>query len=180
MRIKQNEVSLGKRFGAYLIDWYVGALFTALPISLVGQKLYGTMTNQNITSFDQPAGLIAGICGVLLAIYYYFIIPIGKNKGQTFGKKVFKIKIVQLNGENATIRQLFIRQVIGIMIIEGVMVSASSIWHQIIMILTGINIVTPLMYIGFIIVIISAILFIFKGEHRTLHDYLSKTKVINE
>lgn len=33
------QASLPRRFVAYLIDWYVGALATALPISIIAKKL---------------------------------------------------------------------------------------------------------------------------------------------
>ncbi len=49
--------SLGRRFGAYLIDWYVGGLAAALPVSLISMRLFNTVKNQNILSFPHPYGL---------------------------------------------------------------------------------------------------------------------------
>ena len=128
---KDEEVSLGTRFISYLIDWYVGALCTAIPIALISQKLTNTMLNQNIIEFEAPYGIIAGILAVMFAIFYFVIVPTYITKGQTFGKKVCKLKIVQKSDEDITLKNMVLRQIVGIIIIEGVLVSASSVWHQI-------------------------------------------------
>ena len=49
-----QDAGMTRRFIAYLIDWYVGALATALPISMVAMKLYGTVKNQQIMEFAAP------------------------------------------------------------------------------------------------------------------------------
>ena len=48
---QQTIASLPRRFGAYLLDWYIGALFTSFPIAIVSQKIYGTMKNQNLLKY---------------------------------------------------------------------------------------------------------------------------------
>lgn len=175
---KSKEVSLTNRFFSYLIDWYVGGLCTSIPISIISQKLTNTMLNQNIIEFKEPYGIIAGILAILFAIFYFVIVPTYIYKGQTLGKKICKIKIVQKSNKDITLKNILLRQVIGIMIIEGSLISASAIWHSILTIITKINFVSPLMYIGFILTGFSIILMIFKGENRAMHDYLAGTKVV--
>ena len=176
VRLKDAKVS--KRAIAYMIDWYVGALFTAFPIGLFSLKLYKTMLHQDIINFPQPTGMIAGLIGLVFAIYYYYIVPAYIWKGQTFGKRVCHIRIVNEDDSEVSKKNLALRQLLGIFIVEGVLVSASSIWQQIIMILTNINIVQPLMYVGFAISGISVVLVIFKNNHRAIHDYIGKTRVV--
>ncbi|WP_297437831.1 RDD family protein [uncultured Clostridium sp.] len=175
---KDEEVSLGTRFISYLIDWYVGALCTAIPIALISQKLTNTMLNQNIIEFEAPYGIIAGILAVMFAIFYFVIVPTYITKGQTFGKKVCKLKIVQKSDEDITLKNMVLRQIVGIIIIEGVLVSASSVWHQIASIITEVNFVSPLMYVGFVITGISILLLVLTPKKRAIHDYLGNTKVI--
>ena len=93
-KIRYEDAPLVKRFISYLIDWYVGALCTAIPIAIISQKLTNTMLNQNIVEFKQPYGIIAGILAVLFAIFYFVIVPAYIYPGQTLGKKICKIKIV--------------------------------------------------------------------------------------
>lgn len=177
VQVKQ-EVTLPKRFVSYLIDWYVGALATAFPISIISQKLYGTMTNQYVVEFPEPLGLIGAMLGLFCAFLYFVIVPTFITPGQTLGKRLCKIKIVKNDGSKATFKNLFLRQVIGMAVIEGVLISASAIWHQAFMIVTKINIVTPLMYVGFVVSAISIGLLLIKKEHRALHDYIGNTKVV--
>lgn len=176
--IEDEEVNLGIRFLSYLIDWYVGALCTAIPISLISQKLTNTMLNQNIIEFEAPYGIIAGILAVMFAFFYFVIVPTYITKGQTFGKKICKLKIVQKSNEDITLKNMILRQVVGIIILEGVLVTASSIWHQIASIITQVNFVSPLMYVGFVITAISIFLVVSKPERRAIHDYLGNTKVV--
>lgn len=177
-KIRYEDAPVTKRFISYLIDWYVGALCTAIPISIISQKLTNTMLNQNIVEFQQPYGIIAGILAVLFAIFYFVIVPTYIYPGQTIGKRICKIMIVKNDNEQVTIKNMLLRQLLGIIVIEGVLVSASAIWHEIITIITQTNFVTPLMYAGFVISAISILLYLFKGEHRALHDYLGNTKVV--
>ena len=73
-RYKYENASLTRRIMSYFIDWYLGALCTAFPIAIVSQKLYGTMLKQNIMKIQQPYGFIAGIIGILCALFYYIYV----------------------------------------------------------------------------------------------------------
>lgn len=178
-KIGCEKVSLSKRFLGYLIDWYVGGLCTAIPISVMSQKLTNTMLNQNIVEFEEPYGIIAGVLAIVFAIFYFVIVPTFIYKGQTLGKKLCKIKIVKKSNEEITLKNMLLRQVVGIIIIEGSLVTASAIWHSIVTIITQVNFISPLMYLGFVMTAISILLMLFKGENRAIHDYLGGTKVVN-
>lgn len=178
-KIGCEKVSLSKRFLGYLIDWYVGGLCTAIPISVMSQKLTNTMLNQNIIEFEEPYGIIAGVLAIVFAIFYFVIVPTFIYKGQTLGKKLCKIKIVKKSNEEITLKNMLLRQVVGIIIIEGALVTASAILHSIVTIITQVNVVSPLMYLGFVMTAISILLMLFKGENRAIHDYLGGTKVVN-
>ena len=173
-----EDAPMNKRFISYLIDWYVGALCTAIPIAIISQKLTNTMLNQNIVEFEQPYGIIAGVLASIFAIFYFVIVPTYIYPGQTIGKRFCKLKIVKMDNQQITIKNMLLRQVLGIIVIEGVLYSVSAMWHEVITIITETNFVTPLMYAGFIVSAVSVLLYLFKGEHRALHDYLGNTKVV--
>lgn len=112
---KQKKVILesapaSRRCLSYFIDWYVGALATAFPIAVISQKLNGTMLNQDIIHFPHPYGLLGGVLGILCAVIYYVVVPMMSHKGQTFGKRLCKIKIVQENDEEVTWKNMVIRK----------------------------------------------------------------------
>ena len=168
---------LSRRFIAYLVDWYIGGLATSLPISAIAWKLYGSMQNQNIMSFPHPYGVIVGLLALGFALMYYAAVPILCWRGQTLGKRWLKLKIVDASGSEATAGQLLLRQVVGIIIVEGSLVSASAIWHQLGTMLTGVDLVTVLMYAGMGISIVCAVL-VLVGKHRATHAFLGGTKVV--
>ncbi|HJC48862.1 MAG TPA: RDD family protein [Candidatus Lachnoclostridium pullistercoris] len=179
--VKKEELrpaGLGRRFAAYLVDWYLGALATALPVSVVSMKLFGTVQNQNIMTFQPPFGLIAGALGLFAALIYYVAVPVLLWRGQTPGKRWLKIKIVSGDGQEAGTGQLIIRQLLGIIVVEGSLVSASTIWHQMVSIATGIEVVRPLMYAGMAVSLVSAVL-VLMGRRRAIHDMLGGTMVVS-
>ena len=176
--IQLKDVPMPRRFLSYLIDWYVGALCTAFPIAVISQKLYGTMLKQNILEFPSPYGAIGGIVGIICAFAYFVIVPMYIYPGQTLGKHICKVKIVQDNGEDIQMSHLLLRQILGMFVVEGALVSASTLWHQLATLCFGFNFVTPLMYAGLVVGIISALLVVFTGSHKAVHDYIGKTKVV--
>lgn len=137
------------------------------------------MLKQDILHFEHPWGVIAGILGLIFAILYYVITPLYFTKGQTLGKRICNIKIVQDDDKEVTTQNILLRQVVGLIIIEGSLVSASAIWHQIFTIVTGIDIITPLKYVGLALVGVSCLLVAFYKEHKAIHDYLGKTRVVS-
>ncbi|MDO4428794.1 MAG: RDD family protein [Atopobiaceae bacterium] len=166
-----------RRFFAYLIDWYVGALCTAIPISLVAYKTTGDITNQYLTDYPSPFGIVAGVFALIFAFAYYILIPLFVWRGQTPGKRLCGIKIVQDDGSPVALPNLALRQIVGVTIIEGVIANASSIWHQMLTIVTGINFVHPLMYVGFAITLVSCFMILIRKDHRCLHDFIGGTRV---
>ena len=182
LRVKKPEyqdATLGRRLLSYFIDWYVGGLATAFPIALISMKMYGNMLHQDVVNFAQPYGMIGAVLGLVCAFLYFVIVPQFVWKGQTLGKHLCKIQIIKEDGQEVNFSTLVMRQMVGVIILEGGLVTASSLWHQIIMMLVGFDIVTPLMYVGLAVSAVSAIMVLFFGKHhRAIHDYIGKTRVV--
>ena len=168
---------ISRRFVAYLVDWYIGALVTALPPAVYSMQQFGTVQNQNLLEFAPDAGLKAGALALLCAALYYVLVPLAVWRGQTLGKHWLKLRIVGADGAPVTAGQIIRRQVLGIVIIEGSLVSASTIWHQMATICTGLDFVRWLMYAGLVVSIASAVLVLMR-RHRAVHDYIGGTMVI--
>ena len=64
-------------------------------------------------------------------------------------------------------------------VIEGILVSASALWHQLVSLCIHVNIVSTMMYVGFVVGGISTLMIIFTKEHRAIHDYIGNTKVVS-
>lgn len=107
----------------------------------------------------------------------YFIIFGYLNKGQTVGKKLVKIKVVNNNGDTPSIYNMIFRNVF----IYGLFTMLFSIlFINIIDFKLFMNGYFILSYIECMIVIISFFMVLYKKDGRGLHDVIAKTKVIEE
>ena len=169
--------AVSRRFIAYLVDWYIGALVTALPLAVYSMQQFGTVKNQNLLQFSPRDGLTAGALGLLCAVLYYVLVPLVVWRGQTLGKRWLKLRIVGADGAPVTAGQLVRRQILGVMVLEGSLVTASTLWHQMATICTGLDFVKWLMYAGMAVSVVSAVL-VLRRSRRALHDYVGGTMVI--
>lgn len=179
------DVTSSKRFVAYVIDWFLGSLFTMLPMCILWMmwtKDMETMSRANVFLIAGNVGYmqayIAGGVSVLFALFYYVIVPWRIYPGQTVGKRAMGFKIVKLDESDVDLKTLILRQIIGIIIIEGGLYNVSGILHSMISLALNLNLVQWLLYIGLGISILSAFLALKMSSQRMFHDYLAKTKVI--
>ena len=107
----------------------------------------------------------------------YFIIFGYLNKGQTIGKKLVKIKVVNNNGDTPSIYNMIFRNVF----IYGLFTMLFSIlFIDIINFKIFMSVYFILSYIECIIVVISFFMVLYKKDGWGLHDIIAKTKVIEE
>ena len=180
---KPNNVGFFRRFISYMIDWYIGGILTSLPIILT----YTAMNNgnigiieQNINIFEYPLNIIIGLASFMVAALYYVYVPMFINNGQTLGKKIMKLRIVNNDYTQASKKQLFIRQFVIILLLEGSLYTSSNMLHQVINEVTGANIVSIYNTIGIVITVFSALLVIMFKSRRALHDIIINTRVATE
>lgn len=93
-----------------------------------------------------------GIIVAILLLIYYIIVPL-LLKGQTLGKKVFKLKIVKENNDKIDPSTMFYREGIG-----GIFINIASL---------GIT------------AIVSIIVMCLRDDNKGLADILAKTKVVD-
>lgn len=88
------------------------------------------------------------------------------------------IKIVKMNGNDIDLKTMVIRQIVGIVLIEGVMFTVSTYFHEIVAMLIRIPYSNYIAYVFTAVLVVSIIIAIIKPEKRMIHDYLAGTKVI--
>lgn len=124
----------------------------------------------------QKANALPNAINTVLIIAYFIVFQY-LNKGQTIGKKIMKIKIVNEDKKDISITQMLIR---GIMIY--------SILSSLINIILFFNVsrkvyMTSYLSIGAIeslILFLSAIFILYRNDKKALHDIVSKSIVIKE
>ena len=93
-----------------------------------------------------------GIMYTIILLIYYIVIPIFLN-GQTIGKKIFKLKIIDTEEKELTFRSMFYREGIGTIFLNFASLG--------------------------ITIIVSTIIMILREDNKSLSDILAKTKVID-
>ncbi|MCI5773412.1 MAG: RDD family protein [Erysipelotrichaceae bacterium] len=172
---------LSKRFFAYLLDYYLGLLLCSLPIVLANGIInHDERMQMNLYFFDNdPIVLFAvAIISLLFGYFYYLYIPVKKWKGQTLGKRLLKIKIIKIDNDDVDFKSMILRQVLGIFLIEGSIISCSSVLRQLATFITNINFVDLGMNIGIVITSISCLMIFVTRKRSMIHDLIAKTYVV--
>lgn len=182
---------------AYLLDIFIiSFIFSIITIGFKPNtdiekkynEVYDNYINGEITAeqyleeytdvlYDmQKANALPNAINTLLIIVYFIVFQY-LNKGQTIGKKLLKIKIVNEDKKDISISQMLIR---GIMIY--------SVLSSLINIILFFNVsrkiyMTSYLSIGAIesiVLFLSAIFILYRNDKKALHDIVSKTIVIKE
>lgn len=165
-----------RRFIAYIIDWFIGGMLVILPIFVVNALTGISLYNTTLNKFSNMYQLLIIVLALILSILYYAILPYLWN-GQTIGKKILKIQIVSKDNKKLTIKQLMIREVVGIFLLEGNLYVISSIIRSFLEAIVGFNIILILSVLMMIITLTSCIVVLLNRQHLALHDVISKTQV---
>ena len=194
------QTSFIKRLLAYLIDLFIFSFLVLCVVSIFRideNKILVNLTNQQntinqayldgdmnfsnyVTEFSKVNYMIdkkevlVNITNTVLLIILYVLVPFFLN-GQTLGKKIVKIKIVKTNDKKLDLNTLMIRAIlinfIGYMLITllAVFIVKDFSYFIVTFILTIFEL---------LLVIISTFMILYKSEKRGVHDYITKTKVI--
>ena len=188
-----------ERIGSYLIDTIIVSFIFAI-ISLgfgnytsetekIMQQLYEQLLHQEITIEkyieehsdalyqNQKENILAPGISVALTIAYYAIFQY-MNKGQTIGKKLLRIKVVDKDTKEApTIIKGLIRSLIIFSILSG---TTSLLFLYILNKKSYFIVYLSLLVFEFIFSLITVILMLYKKDGRGLHDMMTNTIVVKE
>lgn len=168
-----------RRAFAYVLDWYLASVVASIPVLLIyGMESGKTGAPQSLSEMSLSSGITAGILAILFAAIYYVVIPTKVNKGQTLGKRLLSIKVVNNDGSDVNLFTMIKRELLGVMIVEGALVCSGDYFRQIIHMFTSDNIYGLIIKLGFAISIISILIMLVSKEKRMIHDFIGNTKVI--
>lgn len=177
---KKDSVNLWRRFGAYLIDWLLGTFFAAFPVVMLnGIALNMSDMTDDLLVVPTPYNYIGGVLAIAFSFIYFVIIPLNVWKGETVGKHMMNLKIVKTNGREVDLKALVLRQMLGMVLVEGAMFTSSNYLREMLAIATGeIKVMQYLYYLGVGMTIISILLVIFTYKNQAIHDRIGNTKVM--
>lgn len=186
-----------KRIFAYMIDYFiillvlsfitaninVGSDITEKVNNLTNEYKNGNITieeyneevlplNYELTKRKLPVNVIT--CVIIIG---YYIVFAYFNKGQTLGKKLCKIRVVNDKGERASIWNILIRS----LFIYGIITTLYSLISINFLDIESFNYsVSVVSVIESLFIVISLLMMLYKRDGRGLHDIIAKTKVIGE
>lgn len=191
------KASFFKRVSAYVID-YIIIMIALLGITasmnigsditddindLTNEYRNGEITIEEYTEKVLPLNyeltkrkLPANIATVVVFIGYYVIFAYF-NKGQTFGKKICKIKVVNNDGDKPSIWNMLVRS----LFIYGIITSLYSIITINFLSMNDFSYsVSVISIIECMFIVITVLMMLYKKDGRGLHDIIAKTNVIGE
>lgn len=150
-----------------------GKRFFALTIDLLILMIFGFIAGSLFFDLLSSLGDWARLIGFIIVLLYFGIGNSCLTNGQTLGKKILKIKVVNQNGECLSKKQSFLR---------AIFIGAILELNSLVLPVTMMN--SPIQsYIGIIfqfLVFSSLYLFLFNIKTRqTLHDLSVKSFVVN-
>jgi len=177
--LKRNTSGRFNRFGAYFIDLNIQNVILALVVLLMYVLAYqnrGSYVNLvNINALPSSWQVPTYILSYLIIFSYNVFIPYFLYEGQTFGKKLIGIKIVKSNGEKASLKDYILRyfatlpETTSHYTVNGLIFAAFMTNPT----------ATMLNNIGLSISALSILIAMIQRERRSIHDFLSNTKVIS-
>ena len=192
------KAMFSQRVLAFLIDLVLLSMITSLitmfiPVNDTATKLYeeqnrvlegyveGTVSmeeyvNQMVDiSYDiSRQTVIISIVAIVISLLYYVVYPC-YNNGQTFGKKLMKIKLVKTNDKELTMNDLLIRSMINNSILVNIINVALVLFLGKNLYLSTSSFVSIIQYL---VLTISLIMIAFTKNAQGLHDKAVHTEVV--
>ncbi len=180
--MKKITASPIKRLIAYIIDGYLSALCMSLSICLFASIYQGKLTiDTTISKLPFSYALTSLIVGIIL-VYIYYVMPqwiAPTYRGQSLGKRVMHIRIVRTDGKDVRSLTIFLRTVIGIILVEETFNNASFVLRSVLGMVIDNQLVVYLYY-AFCIVSLISIIMLFKDPlGQMIHDKIAGTFVID-
>lgn len=175
---EDNTLNLRRLF-AMMIDWYLASTIAGIPVLFIYSIESGKAEiAQSLASMSLKWGLIAGLLAVIFGLMYYIALPIYWRKGQTIGKRLLGIKVINIDGSDVNIKNLCSREILGVMLVEGGIVCTSEYFRQIISLLTGSSLYSILTILASFLTIVSIVIMFRSKDSRMIHDFIGNTRVI--
>ena len=118
--------------------------------------------------------VIVSIVTIVISLLYYVVYPC-YNNGQTFGKKLMKIKIKKTNDTELSMNDLLIRSMINNSILVNIINVILVLFLSKNLYLSTSSLVS---FIQYLVLIISLIMIAFTKNAQGLHDKVCKTEVV--
>ena len=192
------KAMFSQRIFAFLIDLVLLSMITSLitifvPVNDTTTKLYaeqdrvlegyvdGSVSMEEYVNQMIDLGydisrqtVIISIFAVVISLLYYVVYPC-YNNGQTFGKKLMKIRVKKTNDTELSMNDLLIRGMINNSILVNIINVILVLFLSKNIFLSASSFLSSIQYL---VLIISLIMIAFTKNAQGLHDKVAKTEVV--
>ncbi len=120
-----SRPSAWRRLAAYLIDYLVIAAYIALLFALA--VVLRERTGPGLGEGPNPmVGQLIGFVTLTLPVILYFAVMHASQRGATVGKRVLRLRVVNMNGQQARFPQTLMRAVVKFLPWE---IAHTAIWR---------------------------------------------------
>lgn len=145
------------RIAAYLVDLLVVFIMVGIILSTSAINIITLIQNPfsqiRINIYLLLQFFMLSLIISLVLFSYYSLIPYRLN-GQTIGKRMFRIRTVNVDGTSMSFMTIFVREIIGRLFIN----------------FSTLGLAIP----------VSILVALYRKDHRTIHDVLANTIVIDQ
>ena len=185
---------LFKRLGAYLFDFIVVTFIVSIitmnfksnsdVINRMNELLIGTANGEIVLeehsdelfelNYEYQKSIIPSTIVSIVISIGYFIVFAYLNKGQTLGKKIFKIKVVDRNGNNPSIWNMLSRSIWLYGILTGI-INIVCLYVLNVKLFNYTSTIINYIYYGFIIICFFMVMH--RKDGKGIHDMIGRTYV---
>lgn len=170
-----------RRTVALIIDWYITNMLASIPITFFLRKDSQFKPEMfELTSYGLNTALIVCLIAITIGVLYYVFIPLYIWKGQTPGKKICKIKVIDYDHKDVTMKNMMLRELLGATLLEGGITIIPSYLRKIASLLQFTSIVNPLTYVAYALTLVSIGYAYFQKDTRCFHDLVSHTVIVKQ
>ena len=183
-----------KRIGAYLLDFIIITFIVSIitlgfktdnKIKNRVNELLTSVTSEKITieeysdelfelNYDYQKSILPNTIVSIVVSIGYFIVFATLNKGQTLGKKMFKIKVVNKDGKEPNIWNMLVRSIPLYGILTGI-IHVICLYVFDVKLFNYASTIINYIYYGFVIICFFMVMY--KKDGKGLHDLIGKTYV---
>ncbi|MDY3617667.1 RDD family protein [Agathobaculum sp.] len=166
-----------RRLFAYAVDWYVCTMLCGAPLMLVNSMRTGLAEID--TSLPPGAeGYLWGLIAFAVGAAYYLLFPVFWH-GQTPGKRLFRLRIVTDGGKTPGAGALALRQLAGVLLLEGAVAFPSQLLRELLARAAGDGAANLVRIAMVALTVISICLGLYTPGRRMLHDFISGTREVS-
>lgn len=168
-----------RRAVAYFVDWYVVMIVMNIVLVTAAYSTTGVMYAGSLplTFFAPEMQLPLLLVLICIEVVFYCIIPTFIWSGQTVGKRLLRIKVVEKNGNRAGFARLLLRDAFGIVLLEGCFSPLSNYMRNYLMLFFARDVIQYAIWFSWVVGAISVLILLFT-RGLMLHDLIAGTKVM--